>query len=260
MQDKCGAAVCGEVSMFESLGKEGGRDAGRYLASMLVSIVVHTAVLGLLIVLPMVFLNVLHADDLITILIAPPSVPVRPAPPVPPTTRRSNADPVVFKGKMGGTPDHIPIGIHPEPEPPDTLGPDLPISWVSNLPQGGVSEETIGEILKRMKEPVVLPPVKAPVRRTPVRVSGPIQEGKLIHRVNPIYPKLAIQARVSGNVKLEATIDEEGSVTDLKILEGHPLLNEAAYDAVKQWKYMPTLIGGEPVPVLASVTVIFLIR
>jgi len=260
MQDKCGAAACGEVSMFESLGKEGQRDEGQYLTSMLVSLVVHTAVLGVLIVLPMVFLNVLHADDVLTILIVPPSVPVAPPPPMAPTTRMSNSGAKVFKGKIIETPGRIPIGIHPELEPPDTTDIDLGIPGVSGLPQGDGPRDAIGEILKEMKKPAVVTRPEPPVRRTPVRVSGIIQEGKLIHRVDPVYPRLAVQGRISGTVVLEATIDEEGAVTNLKITEGSPLFNEAAYDAVKQWKYMPTLIGGEPIPVLASVTVIFRIR
>jgi TonB family protein len=61
-------------------------------------------------------------------------------------------------------------------------------------------------------------------------------------------------------VRLEALIDEEGTITNLKVLDGHPLLKTAAYDAVKQWRYMPTMVGGEPVQVLAIVTVIFRFR
>jgi TonB family protein len=260
MRGKNGAAACGEVSMFESLGREDQRDAGRYLTSMFVSLIIHTAVLSVLIVLPMVFLNVLHADELITILIAPPSVPVPPPPPIPPTTR-SNARITVFKGKMGETPGGIPKGVRPELEPPsdaDSIG--LGIPGVSNLPQSDVTGAAVGEILKRMKDPVVLEPPKRPVRPTLIRVSGPIQEGKLLQRVDPVYPRLAAIGRIAAKVVLEATIDEEGVVTDIKIVEGHPLFNEAALNAVKQWKYLPTLVGGEPVRVLATITVAFRIR
>jgi periplasmic protein TonB len=259
MQDKFGAAACGEVSMFESIKTDRQLNALQYLTSLSISLVAHAAVLGVLVVLPLTFFNVLHADEFVDILIAPPSAPVAPPPPAAPSTNRPSAGPEIFKGKIGETPGCIPDGIRPEIEPPDTTGIERIIPGISNLDQGEVRKSIIGEILK-LKDPVVVGPPQPPIRRTPVRVSGTIQEGKLLHRVDPVYPKLAIQARVSGSVKLEATIDEEGSVTDLKILEGHPLLNEAAYNAVKQWKYMPTLIGGEPVPVLANVTVIFRIR
>jgi protein TonB len=82
----------------------------------------------------------------------------------------------------------------------------------------------------------------------------------LIHRVTPVYPELARRARVSGIVVLEVTVDEEGTVTEVRVLRGHPLLDEAAAAAVRQWRYSPTLLSGEPVPVVATVTVVFNLR
>ena len=71
---------------------------------------------------------------------------------------------------------------------------------------------------------------------------------------------MAKRARVSGVVILQVTVDEEGSVSDVRTLRGHPLLDDAAITAVKQWKYSPTLLNNEPVPVIATVTVIFNLR
>jgi protein TonB len=88
-------------------------------------------------------------------------------------------------------------------------------------------------------------------------VGGNVQESKLIRRVEPAYPELAKRARVQGKVVLVVTVDEEGNVTDIRVTSGHPLLDEAALSAVKQWKYSPTLLNGEPVPVIANVTVFF---
>ena len=88
-------------------------------------------------------------------------------------------------------------------------------------------------------------------------MGGNVQESKLIRRVAPVYPELAKRARVQGKVVLVVTVDEEGNVSDIRVSTGHPLLNEAAISAVKQWKYSPTLLNGEPVPVIATVTVIF---
>jgi protein TonB len=82
---------------------------------------------------------------------------------------------------------------------------------------------------------------------------------KLIRRVDPVYPELAKRARVSGRVTLQVTVDEAGHVTDAKVVSGHPLLNDAAVTAVKQWKYSPTLLNGAPVPVMATVTVVFML-
>jgi len=105
--------------------------------------------------------------------------------------------------------------------------------------------------------PAAPPPPPKPVKRDPIKVGGNVQESKLIRRVEPIYPELAKRARVQGRVVLVVTVDEEGNVSEINITSGHPLLNEAAVTAVKQWKYSPTLLNGEPVPVIATVTVIF---
>jgi protein TonB len=101
------------------------------------------------------------------------------------------------------------------------------------------------------------PPPPKPVKREALRVGGNVQESKLIRKVEPVYPELAKRARVSGVVILVVTVDEEGNVTDVKVNKGHALLNEAAVNAVRQWKYSPTTLNGEPVPVIATVTVIF---
>ena len=93
-----------------------------------------------------------------------------------------------------------------------------------------------------------------------IQVVSELQESKLVLRVNPVYPELAIRARVSGTVVLAAIIDEEGNVTNLKVLSGHPFLTKAAVEAVSQWKYRPTILNGEPVSVSAGVTVVFRIR
>jgi len=100
----------------------------------------------------------------------------------------------------------------------------------------------------------------APSRREPIKVGGNVQESKLIKRVEPIYPELALRNRVAGRVILTVTVDEEGNVSDIRISQGHPLLSEAAVTAVRQWQYSPTLLNGEPVPVITTVTVIFAIK
>ena len=83
---------------------------------------------------------------------------------------------------------------------------------------------------------------------------------KLVRKVEPLYPHLAKISRVQGVVILQVTVDEEGSVSDIRVLRGHPLLDDAAVQAVQQWKYSPTFLNGEPVPVTATVTVIFSLR
>ena len=90
-----------------------------------------------------------------------------------------------------------------------------------------------------------------------MRVGGAVQSANLISQVAPIYPPLAKQARIQGEVVLEAVISREGDVTNLRVVSGHPLLVEAALTAARQWKYKPTLLNGQPVEVVSQVTVPF---
>jgi TonB family protein len=96
-----------------------------------------------------------------------------------------------------------------------------------------------------------------PRRSEPIKVAGDVQESKLIRKVDPVYPSLALKARVQGKIILTVIINEEGFVSDITVVSGHPLLSEAAVDAVRQWQYSPTFLNGEPVPVVATVTVVF---
>lgn len=98
---------------------------------------------------------------------------------------------------------------------------------------------------------------KPPVPATPVRVGGKVQAAKLINQVSPIYPPLARQARISGAVRLEAVISRDGRIKSLRVSVGHPLLAQAALEAVRQWVYQPTLLNGEPVEVLTQIEVNF---
>jgi len=90
-----------------------------------------------------------------------------------------------------------------------------------------------------------------------VRVGGQIREPRRLHHVSPAYPDIAKQARVQGIVILECEITAEGDVGRVTVLRGIPLLDEAAIEAVRQWRYAPTLLQGQPVPVIMTVTVNF---
>jgi protein TonB len=99
------------------------------------------------------------------------------------------------------------------------------------------------------------PPPKAAPHR--VTVGGNVQAARLVNRVQPLYPPLARQTRISGTVKLHAIIGKNGAVEQLQVVSGHPLLVQSALDAVKQWRYQPTLLNGEPVEVDTEIDVIF---
>jgi TonB family protein len=94
----------------------------------------------------------------------------------------------------------------------------------------------------------------------PIKVSGNEQLTKLIKKIEPVYPQEAMRDRMSGKVVMQITVDEDGAVEQIKLISGHPLLTSAAMEAVQQWKYSPTLLNGEAVPVITIVTVMFGLR
>lgn len=108
--------------------------------------------------------------------------------------------------------------------------------------------------------PAPPPKTEPPARKeAPHRVGGHVQAANILTRVNPVYPPLARQARIAGPVRLEGTIAKDGTVQQLKVISGHPLLVPAAVEAVKQWRYRPTRLNGEPVEVIAPIEVNFIL-
>jgi TonB family protein len=104
------------------------------------------------------------------------------------------------------------------------------------------------------------PPPPPPPPPAPVRVGGDIQAPQKVHNVSPQYPQIAQSARVQGVVIIEAVIGPDGSVQEARVLRSIPLLDAAALDAVRQWRYTPTLLNGVPVPVIMTVTVNFTLQ
>ena len=90
-----------------------------------------------------------------------------------------------------------------------------------------------------------------------IRVGGQVQAANLLRQTRPVYPPLAKAARVQGTVKFEATIGKDGTIQNLHLISGPPLLVQAAQQAVAQWQYKPTLLNGEPVEVLTTIDVNF---
>jgi protein TonB len=117
------------------------------------------------------------------------------------------------------------------------------------------SENPIINSIANSASNFALPPI--PTRPAP-RVSR-MMEGNLIHRVQPLYPPLAKQAHIQGQVVLRAVIRRDGMIENLQVLSGHPMLAQAAMDAVKQWRYRPYSLNGEPVEVETQVTVNFVL-
>jgi protein TonB len=103
-----------------------------------------------------------------------------------------------------------------------------------------------------------LPPPPPPsIPRAPVKVSTGVMSGLLVHQVQPTYPEIAKMARVEGTVVLLATISRDGTIENLRVVSGHPMLVRSAMDAVRQWRYRPYMLNQEPVEVETQVTVNF---
>jgi len=104
-------------------------------------------------------------------------------------------------------------------------------------------------------EVVITAPGAEPAQR--IMVGGQVQEANLIRKVAPVYPPLAQSARIQGHVVLEAVIGKDGSVQELKVVSGHPMLAPAAMEAARQWQYKPTLLNGNPVEVTTQIDINF---
>jgi protein TonB len=208
--------------------------------TLVFSVIAHAAAIAAVIIVPAIATNELpeprRASAFIIVNAEMPVVPTVPL-------RRASVDP---------SPSPIPT------EPPDGLQPERPVDpsppGVDDLPPttGLPFGDPIGPV-----DPGPPPPPPPPRQKDPVRVGSIIQApNKLVH-VSPVYPRLALDAHKEGLVILEAVIAEDGSVRDVKVLRSQPLLDQAAIDAVRQWRFTPTLLHGEPVPVVMTVTVNF---
>ncbi len=147
--------------------------------------------------------------------------------------------------------------VAPPPPPAAASRPPAPkvVKVTTNIENGRLrTPSRIPAKVQMIKEDEAPPPVPTVQR---VRVSPGVTKGLLIHRVEPSYPPLAQQARIHGDVVLTAIIDKEGNVQQLQLVSGHPLLAPAAIEAVKQWRYKPFLLNGQPLEVETTVTVSF---
>ena len=141
-------------------------------------------------------------------------------------------EPDSFGGVAGGVPGGVPGGQ-----------------------MGGVLGGVIGGVLNTAARPVPPPPSVKP--KGPIRVGGHVRPPKIIVKVQPEYPPLARQVHIQGQVQIDAVLDEQGNVIEMKVVSGPPLLYQAALDALKKWKYEPTYLNDQPIAVQMIVTITF---
>jgi protein TonB len=231
--------------------------------STVFSFILQCLAIGFLLLLPLWFTEVLPMEQLVTLLVAPP-----PPPPPPPPAASTASRPKVVKvasniayGRLRA-PGRIPSKVQMIKD--DDAPPAITGGVVGGVPggiPGGQLDGVIGGIIGSTSSLAAASalfkpkPVVPSVQR--VRVSPGVIKGLLIHRVEPIYPFLAQQGRIQGVVVLTAIIDKDGNVQRLQLVNGHPLLAPAAIEAVKQWRYKPFLLNGQPLEVETTVTVDF---
>ena len=218
------------------------------------STVVQIGLLGILILVPLIYTEALPKTMLSTLLVAPPPPPPPPPPPAAPVKVVKPMARLIQAGKLMA-PRAIPkeVNIIKEQELPPDMGAVGVVGGVPGGVPGGQAGGVLGGIIGGASS-TPPPPKETPKR---IRVGGQVQTAKLINKVQPVYPPLAKQARIQGTVRLQAIIAKNGAVVELQVLSGHPLLQQAALDAVRQWRYQPTLLNQEPVEVVTTIDVIF---
>jgi protein TonB len=210
--------------------------------------------LAIFTLIPLVYTEGLPSAQLRNLLLAPspPLAPVHTSPITQKLQPKQAFHPI--NSKLLFAPHVIPPRINTIEEAAPAVDMGVP---------GGVAEQSTGNgmppgLLTSIAPPPPAPPVaKSATHSAPVPVGGNVAEANLIHRVQPVYPPLAKSARVQGTVEFTATISKEGNIEHLQLVRGHPLLVNAARDAVLQWKYRPTLLNGQPVEVITDILVNF---
>jgi protein TonB len=210
-------------------------------------------VIIIMVLIPLVFTDALPKQQLMTFLVAPPPPPPPPPPPAAAVHVVKQIQTDIVNGELR-TPTKIPqkVQMIKEDEAPPSMASSGVIGGVPGGIPGGQMGGVIGGIIS--STPMAVPKVATPQR---VRVSMGVTSGLLLRKVNPTYPPLARQARIQGVVLLQAEISKSGDIENLRLISGHPMLAPAAIEAVKQWKYKPYLLNGEPVEVDTQVQVNF---
>jgi protein TonB len=210
------------------------------------------ACLALAFLIPLIYTQALPKTILTDFLLAP-------APSLPPASARTERPPSgrqrvrLFENGVVHEPTAVPpkVGMFQEaPLPPEDLA-------GSGMSGGRGDFDLLGSV--RSGPVVASPQPPAPVATQRIKQGGVIEAAKIVSQLQPVYPTLARQASIQGAVLLQAVIDKDGRVSELQVLSGSPLLARAALDAVKQWRYQPTLLNGQPVEVETTITVSFVL-
>ena len=207
------------------------------------------------VVLPLLQTVALPRLEILTPVGAPPGAPPPKAPNPVRDAGHSRPTPVIDAEGLHA-PVRIPQKIDRTADPQREVGTaEPPCSYciVGGIP--GEPSPGPGILRNLTPQPAEATPPPKPASR--VVISAGVQQGFLVHQVQPVYPAIARTARVEGTVVLAAVINRDGTIQNLHSLSGHPMLVQAALDAVKQWRYRPYMLSGQPVEVETQISVIF---
>ena len=223
----------------------------------IVSFALQIVAIVIVVLIPLIYTQALPTRELTTMLVAPPPPPPPPPPPAasPATPKPTPVKTEVLNSGELRMPTKIPKKVEMVQEssaPPPSAVANGVVGGVPGGVAGGQVGGVIGGVLS--SAPAAVPKVATPQK---VRVSQGVVSGLLQHKVEPQYPPAARSARIQGAVVLKATIGKDGRVNDLQVVSGHPMLAQAALSAVKQWRYKPYYLNGEPVSIDTTITVNF---
>jgi protein TonB len=224
-----------------------------------VVILLHVALIGGPILAGLYFTDTLNLKAYYaTLLVAPPPPP--PPPPAPAMAQVRAVPHRVFiqQGRLVA-PTYIPKQVAQIKEAAAEPELDGVIGGVPGGVPGGQMGGVLGGIISGAKSNVA-PPPPGPVSKAPVRVGGKVKSPRPLFTPSPLYPFIAKQTHVEGAVQIDAILDTDGSVIEMKVVSGHPLLIQAAMDAVRSWKYEPSYLNGQPIAVELIVTVTFVLQ
>jgi protein TonB len=243
----------------DSLLDLGKQERNRRKFATVISFIFQCLLIGTFLILPLMFTEALPHQQLLTFLVAPPPPPPPPPPAVEAVAKvvRQIQTDLLTSGQLR-TPSRIPAKvqmIREEEAPPHLLSTGGVVGGVPGGVPGGQLGGVIGGIVSQTSSLKALPKFVVPVQR--VRVSQGVTKGLLIQKIEPKYPPLALAARIWGQVLLKAIIGKDGEIKELQLVSGHPMLAPAAIEAVRQWRYRPYLLNGEPVEVETTITVTF---
>jgi periplasmic protein TonB len=210
-----------------------------------VSMILEAGILGALLLIPLIYTETLPTSVMSTFLVAPPP----PAPPPPPHQAVVKQAPQkTFAVNRMQAPTVIPkqIEVARDEAPPSVAPSDT----------AGVAGGT-GDVLGGIGTGAAPPPPPPAAARARIKVGGDVQAASLLKQVTPAYPNIAKTAHVSGTVTLHAIISKDGSIEKLEYVSGPALLMASAITAVREWRYKPTMLNGQPVEVDTTVQVVF---